>query len=235
MREVVFDTETTGLDPADGHRVVEIGGVELLRGAVTGRSFHVYVNPERDMPAEAQRVHGISAEFLADKPRFEDASVADAFVAFIGDAKLVAHNAEFDMRFVNAELARIGKPQLANPVVDTMRLARRMFPGAPVNLDALCTRFGIDTKERERHGHGALLDSRLLAEVYVELTGGAQGGLALGRGDAGYAEAGARPAPPRPAPLPSLVTAEEAAAHAAFIAELGDAALWRTVERTEAA
>lgn len=233
MREIIFDTETTGLNPKDGDRVVEIGGVELVRGAITGRTFHVYINPERDMPPEAERVHGLSAAFLADKPVFADEAVGAAFLEFIGDATLVAHNAEFDLKFINAELERLGLPVLSNPVVDTLRLARSKFPGAPASLDALCSRFGVDTRQRERDGHGALLDSRLLAEVYIELTGGAQGGFALLSGaQTEAAESGrTRRAPARATPLPSRLTAEEAAAHAAFIAELGDEAVWRLLEK----
>ena len=225
MRQIIFDTETTGFDPGE-HRVVEIGAIELVRGAITGNSFHVYINPERDMPPDAQRVHGLSIDFLRDKPVFAHDSIGKAFCEFIADSELIAHNAEFDMRFIQWELKTCGLPELANNVIDTLKIARRKFPGAPASLDALCSRFGIDTTERERHGHGALLDSRLLAEVYIELTGGAQAGLDFARRDDGDEEfAMTGKALQRPAPLPSLVTAEEAAAHEAFIAEMEDS-LW---------
>ncbi len=233
MRQVVFDLETTGFKYAEGHRIVEIGAVELINGAITGRSFHAYVNPERDMPEDAYRVHGISAEFLADKPRFAEPEAAPAFLGFIGQAELVAHNgASFDLPFLQAELKGAGIAPLKNTMVDTLHLARRKFPGAPASLDALCARFGIDTKERERDGHGALLDSRLLAEVYIELTGGAQAGLNFTRHDAasdgnGDGASQSRAARPRPAPLASRATEEELAAHAAFLEEMEDAALWR--------
>ena len=169
MREIVFDTETTGLDPAAGHRIVEIGCVEILNTIPTGQTFHFYLDPERDMPEEAFRVHGLSTEFLTGKPKF--AEIAEKFLAFVGDAMLVAHNAEFDLRFVNAELAALGHPLLGSDrIVDTLALARRRHPGAPNSLDALCLRYGIDTSRRTKHG--ALLDSEILAEVYAELTGG---------------------------------------------------------------
>ena len=178
MRQVVFDLETTGFRFDDGHRIVEIGGVEMVRGAVTGRSFHTYVNPERDMPEGAFKVHGLSEDFLKNYPVFADERVAKSFVEFVGDAELVAHNGiSFDLPFINAELEKAGIAPFSNSIVDTLHLARRKYPGSPASLDALCSRFGIDTKERERDGHGALLDSRLLAEVYIELTGGLQAGL----------------------------------------------------------
>ncbi|MCB2098440.1 MAG: DNA polymerase III subunit epsilon [Parvularculaceae bacterium] len=233
MRQVVFDLETTGFRFDEGHRIVEIGGVEMVRGAVTGRSFHTYVNPERDMPEGAFKVHGLSEEFLRGHPVFADEKVARSFVDFVGDAELVAHNGvSFDLPFINAELENAGMTRLTNPIVDTLHLARRKFPGSPASLDALCSRFGIDTKEREREGHGALLDSRLLAEVYIELTGGLQAGLDFAVADAVTKTAsstGARQARVRPRPLPSLVTAEEAEAHARFVeGELGPASLWKT-------
>ncbi|MCL2385457.1 MAG: DNA polymerase III subunit epsilon, partial [Alphaproteobacteria bacterium] len=171
MREIIFDTETTGLDAGDGHRIVEIGCVELFNIIPTGESFHLYLNPERDMPEEAFRVHGLSTAFLADKPLF--AQVAGDLLKFIGEAKIVAHNAEFDLQFLNKELDRLGLPLFVKDrVVDTLALARRKFPGATNSLDALCARFGIDTSRRTKHG--ALLDAELLAEVYAELTGGRQ-------------------------------------------------------------
>jgi DNA polymerase-3 subunit epsilon len=231
MREIVLDTETTGLDPFEEprHRIVEIGAVELWNQVPTGKTFHQYINPERDMPAEAFSVHGISMEFLADKPVF--ATVATEFLAFIGDAKLVIHNAEFDMRFLNAELEWARMPLLPDDrAIDTLRIARRLFPGSPASLDALCRRYGIDNSNRTLHG--ALLDSEILADVYLELTGGRQPDFALSlhsnRGRAGHGDGGGpwRPGP-RPRPLPTRITEAERAAHAAFIDDLGEDALWR--------
>lgn len=233
MREIVFDLETTGFKFAEGHRIVEIGAVEMVNGAVTGRTYHAYVNPERDMPIEAYRVHGLSEEFLRDKPVFMEPGIAPAFIDFVGDARLVAHNGiGFDLPFLNAELEAAKLKIFDNEMVDTLHMARRKFPGAPASLDALCSRFGIDTKERERDGHGALLDSRLLAEVYIELTGGAQAGLNFGRGDqqaeaGSVAKGGWGVAKRRPQPLSSKVTDEEAHAHTAFLEEMGEACLWR--------
>lgn len=231
MRQVVFDLETTGFKYAEGHRIVEIGAVELVNGAVTGRNFHTYVNPERDMPEAAYRVHGLSAEFLSDKPVFADERVAPAFRDFLADAELIAHNGVgFDLPFLQAELAGAQFPTLTNKITDTLHIARRKYPGAPASLDALCSRFGIDTKERERDGHGALLDSRLLAEVYIELTGGVQAGLDFAHGldDAGSERGVARRAArQRPQPLASLATEAEKAAHEAFLDELGEDCLWR--------
>jgi DNA polymerase III subunit epsilon len=176
MREIVLDTETTGMDPVKGDRLVEIGCVELMNHLPTGRTYHVYLNPERDIPAEATAVHGITNEFVKDKPTFGEA-VGD-FMNFIGDARLVIHNAEFDLKFLNAELKTFGFPSLdAKRTTDTVRMAREKFPGSPANLDALCRRFGIDNSSRTYHG--ALLDSQLLAEVYLELLGGRQRGLAI--------------------------------------------------------
>lgn len=234
MRQIVFDLETTGFKFSQGHRIVEIGAVELVNGAITGRHFHTYVNPERDMPDEAYRVHGLSGPFLSNKPRFAEETVARAFCNFVGEAELIAHNgAGFDLPFLQAELAAAKLPQLANELIDTLLLARRKFPGAPASLDALCSRFGIDTKQREREGHGAILDSKLLAEVYIELTGGAQAGLDFARpeeterseGNAGQRRALA--ARPRPAPLAPRITDHERAAHEALLNELGGACLWR--------
>lgn len=183
MREIVLDTETTGLDPAAGHRLVEIGCVELVNHLPTGQTFHRYINPERDMPEEAFAVHGLSEQFLAGQPVFAE-QVAD-FLEFIGDAPLVIHNAEFDMRFLNWELRQLGfQPLPANRAIDTLAIARRRFPGAQATLDALCRRFGIDNSSRTKHG--GLLDAELLAEVYLELIGGREPGLALsGNGSAG--------------------------------------------------
>ena len=176
MREIVLDTETTGLDPQDGHRLVEIGCVEIQGGIPTGGTWHCYINPERDMPQDAYAVHGLSAEFLADKPFF--AHLADEFLAFIADSNLVIHNAGFDLRFLNAELVRAKRPPLPlDRAIDTLALARRRHPGARVSLDDLCQRYGIDNTRRVKHG--ALLDAEILAEVYVELTGGRQTAFAL--------------------------------------------------------
>ena len=176
MREIALDTETTGLDPKAGHRLVEIGCVEMIGRMRTGRSFHVYLNPERDMPKEAEHIHGLSSEFLSDKPLFKD--VADEFLAFIGEDPLVIHNAEFDMKFINHELSMLHR--FALPMaqsIDTVVMARRKFPGQPANLDALCRRFNIDLSARTKHG--ALLDAELLADVYLELTGGRQASMEL--------------------------------------------------------
>jgi DNA polymerase III subunit epsilon len=174
-REIAFDTETTGLDPRAGHRLVEIGCVELIHGMPSGKSWHSYLNPERDMPEEAFNVHGLSVDFLQDKPRF--AEVVEGFLAFVGDATLVIHNAAFDLGFINAELDKVGRPALTNTFVDTVSVARRKFPGQRNSLDALCERFGINNAHRTKHG--ALLDAELLAEVYIELNGGRQRGLDL--------------------------------------------------------
>jgi len=176
MREIVLDTETTGMDPATGDRIVEIGCVELENHVPTGRHLHLYLNPERDVPAEAVAVHGLTAEFLAKHPTF--AEVVDKFVNFIGEDMLVIHNAEFDVKFLNAELRTLGFPLIQmKRVTDTVMMARRKFPGSPANLDALCRRFNIDNSNRTLHG--ALLDSELLAEVYLELLGGRQHGMAF--------------------------------------------------------
>lgn len=226
MREIVFDTETTGLDPKTGDRLVEIGCVEVVNRFPTGRNFHVYLNPGRPVPKEAFDVHGLSDEFLADKPRFDD--VADDFIAFVGEAQLVAHNASFDMGFINFELKASGRSIFgAERVVDTLMMARRKHPGAPASLDALCNRYGIDRSKRIKHG--ALLDAELLAEVYLELTGGRQAGLdlAVAVQTAAASETGGRVAlRPRPTPLPSRLSPTEADAHAAFIAAIGEKALW---------
>ena len=225
IREIALDTETTGLDPEDGHRVVEIGAVELVNHVPTRRIFHVYLNPERDMPPEAEAVHGLSAAFLADKPRFSD--IAAEFEAFVAEARFVIHNAAFDMKFLNAERARLGQPLWPmSRAFDTVALARKRFPGSPASLDALCRRFGVDNSAREKHG--ALLDAELLAEVYLELIGGRQPdfGLSISGSGRGGAGEGAYVPPPRPRPLRSRLTEAEAAAHAEFIASLGPEALW---------
>jgi DNA polymerase-3 subunit epsilon len=223
----VLDTETTGLEPAEGHRIVEIGAVELLNHMPTGRTFHRYINPQRAMPEEAFRIHGLSDDFLRDKPVF--AEVAAEFVAFIGDARLVIHNAAFDMKFINAELSWLDLvPIPFERAVDTVAIARRRFPGAQASLDALCRRFGIDNSGRTLHG--ALLDSELLAEVYLELIGGRQPDFALAVSAevtvVSLASGGEWRPRPRPVPLPPRITAEEKAAHDAFVRTLGDGALW---------
>ena len=224
MREIVLDTETTGLEPAEGHRIVEIGALELVHRVPTGEVWHSYINPERDMPLDAYRIHELSQDFLADKPRF--AEIADRFLEFIGDAPLVIHNAPFDAGFLNAEFTRLGLPPIAGErLVDTLQMARRRFAGAPNSLDALCTRFEIDKSERTLHG--ALIDCRLLAEVYLHLTGGRQPGLAFqaasgAGGEEGRQQGRSKFRPPRPhAPTP-----EELAAHKAFVDGLKDP-IWR--------
>ena len=226
MREIVLDTETTGLDPENGHRIVEIGAVALANHVTTGRVLHLYIDPERDMPEDAFAVHGLSAAFLAGKPRF--AAVADQLLAFVGDARLVIHNARFDVRFLDHHLALLGRPPIGIArAVDTIEMAKRRFPGAATSLDALCRRFGIDNSGRTKHG--ALLDAELLAEVYLELVGGRQPDLVLETGTPGGAVIAIQPdwtAPPRPRALPPRLTLQEAEAHARFVAELGGAALW---------
>lgn len=223
MREIVLDTETTGLDPGDNHRIVEIGAVELLNHLPTGRTFHAFINPERDMPAEALNVHGLTGEFLSDKPIF--AQVVAEFLEFIGRDRLVIHNAPFDVGFLNAELARLGmQPIPDSRLVDTLILARRRYPGAQNSLDALCRRFGVDLSGREKHG--AEIDCYLLAEVYLHLIGGRQPGLTFHAAG----ETTDRPAD-RPVgrtyrePRPHRPTAEELAAHRAFVAGL-DNPIW---------
>ncbi|HEY2011075.1 MAG TPA: DNA polymerase III subunit epsilon [Rhizomicrobium sp.] len=226
MREIVFDTETTGFEPGDGHRIVEIGCVELMDHFPTGRTLQFYLNPERDVPIESQRVHGLSAEFLADKPMF--AHIVEEFLEFLGDAPLVIHNASFDIKFINAELKRTGHKSIPLArAVDTIEIAKRKFPGARYSLDELCKRFAIDLSVRTKHG--ALLDAQLTAEVYLELIGGRQRGLMLAPVEiaAGQAESGPKPARQRPEKLMPRITEAELAAHAAFVAkELGDKNLW---------
>ena len=227
MREIVLDTETTGFEPTEGHRIVEIGAVELFNSLPTGRTYHQYINPQRLMPKEAFEVHGLGDDFLRDKPLF--AAVGQAFLDFVGDARLVIHNAAFDIKFLNHELQQVGLPALTwDRVTDTLTMAQQKFPGSPASLDALCRRFGVDNSAREKHG--ALLDSEILAEVYLELIGGRQPDLVLApagtrSGSGGEVVAEWRPRP-RPAPLPSRLTEAEAAAHAGFVAKLGDAAIW---------
>ncbi|MFM7402781.1 MAG: DNA polymerase III subunit epsilon [Erythrobacter sp.] len=236
MREVIFDTETTGLDPKTGDRMVEIGCIEMVGRVETGRTFHAYFNPDRDMPVEAERVHGLSSAFLASKPRFTES--ADELLAFLGDSNLVAHNAGFDFGFLNNELALIGREAISmERMVDTVAIARRKHPGAKLSLDALCTRYGIDRSHRIKHG--ALLDAELLAQVYVELTGGRQ--IGLGLADSGPDEASADAAALQPAtnapwhrpladkprrePRPHVASPEELERHRAFLAGIKDA-IW---------
>ena len=243
MREIVLDTETTGFEPESGDRIVEIGALELSGHIPTGRTFHVYINPQRGMPDEAFGVHGIGPDLLSDprpakpgevtlkdKPLF--GAVAQDFLDFVGDAKLVIHNAAFDMKFLNAELKWAGKPGLGNDrAVDTLGIARRKFPGSPASLDALCRRYGIDNSARTLHG--ALLDSEILAEVYLELIGGRQPDFALSgaiqRNGQNAAQDNWRPSP-RPTKLASRITAEEAAAHAEFVEKLGDDSVWNRLK-----
>lgn len=228
-REIVLDTETTGLDPRDGHRLIEIACIELSDLVPTGRSFHRYINPEREIDAEAERVHGLSSRFLASKPLFGDAEVVDAFLEFIADAPLVAHNAAFDRGFVNAELERLGRETLGESRwIDTFGIAQKRFPGMYNSLDALCKRFKISLAEREKHG--ALIDARLLAAVYLELRGGRERGLDLSPvdGNAGQAQAVSPVVHgPRPRPLAPRSTPAEREVHAAFVhANLKEKAIW---------
>jgi DNA polymerase-3 subunit epsilon len=224
-REIVIDTETTGLNPLTGDRVVEIGGVELFNHVPTGRHFHKYINPDRRMNEEAFQVHGLSDDFLADKPRF--AEIIDEMIDFFGDATLIAHNAPFDVQFLNFELEKAKRPSLKNIIIDTVELAREKHPGARVSLDALCKHYGIDNSRRTLHG--ALLDSEILADVYLELIGGRQVTLALVE-ETRVAAVGvalvAHNAPQRPSPLPSRLDAEQIAAHLSLIKTMGEAALW---------
>ncbi len=220
-REIVLDTETTGLKPEDGHRIVEIGCVELSNHVPTGRTFRAFVNPERAMEAKASEISGITDEMLVGQPLF--AEIAQALIDFIGDAPIVAHNAPFDMGFLNSEFTRAGFPTFhPERAIDTVVIARRKFPGAPASLDALCKRFNIDLSERVKHG--ALLDAKLLADVYLELCGGRQFGLGL-QTEADTATTTSRPQ--RPLPLPPLLTAEEEAAHAVFIDAFKTTAMWK--------
>src|SRR5690242_9496838 len=226
MREIVFDTETTGFEPGDGHRIVEIGCVELMDHFPTGRTLQFYLNPERDVPIESQRVHGLSAEFLADKALF--AHVAEEFLEFLGDSPLVIHNASFDIKFINAELSRIGRePIPLSRAIDTIEIAKRKIPGARYSLDELCKRFGIDLSARTKHG--ALLDAELTARVYLELVGGRQTKLVLAPGDSVEINGDAivQVTRTRPRQLTVVITQEEQDAHASFIAkDLGDKPVW---------
>lgn len=228
MREVVLDTETTGFEPADGHRIVEIGCVELMEHLPTGRTYRVYLNPERLVPLETQRVHGLTDEFLADKPKFVE--IVEEFLAFIGDAALVIHNASFDLKFVNSELHRIGRSPIPYArAIDTIEIAKSKIPGARYSLDELCKRFAIDLSARSKHG--ALLDAELTSKVYLELLGGRQKKLSLSPIDrAEDARGDAITARSRPAPLPSRLSDAEAEAHRKFVAEeLGKDALWNDI------
>ena len=221
MREVVLDTETTGLDPRSGHRIVEIGCVELINHMATGKHFHKYLNPERDIPEQASVIHGLTEEFLSSQPVFAD--IAEEFEAFIGDSTLVIHNAEFDLGFINAEREKISQPPIAsNLAIDTVSLARRKFPGAQANLDALCRRFKIDNSDRSLHG--ALKDARLLAEVYLELIGGRQQNLGLSAEERKIVEAAEKNRRP---PRPHAPTDAEQLAHAQFIEKL-ESPIWKS-------
>ena len=232
MREIVLDTETTGFEPDQGDRIVEIGAVELWNQMPTGQTYHQYINPERSMPKEAFEVHGLGDKFLADKPVFAD--IAQDFVDFVRGDKMVIHNASFDMKFLNAELSWLGRPALAHDqAIDTLAIARKKFPGSPVSLDALCRRFNIDNSARTLHG--ALLDSEILAEVYLELIGGRQPDFALGAKtaaavDQSAAQSGSWRVPDRSRPLKPRLSEQESAAHAKFIESLGDAALWSKLD-----
>lgn len=227
MREIVLDTETTGFEPSEGHRIVEIGAVELFNHLPTGRTYHQYINPKRAMPTAAFEVHGLGDDFLRDKPEF--GAIATAFLTFIADAPLVIHNASFDMKFLNFELQAAGHAALPNNrAIDTLIIARTKFPGSPASLDALCRRFGVDNSAREKHG--ALLDSEILAEVYLELIGGRQPDFALNtvarQTDlSDPTDTTWRPRP-RTNPLPSRLTEAEAVAHQALVEKLGPSALW---------
>ena len=240
MREIVLDTETTGFEPHDGDRIVEIGAIELIGHVPTGRTYHQYINPMRSMPAGAFGVHGIGPDLLEppqapqpgqvllrDKPVFAD--IVQDFLDFVGDSRMVIHNATFDMKFLNAELGWLKRPLLPmDQSLDTLAIARRKFPGSPASLDALCRRFGIDNSSRTLHG--ALLDSEILAEVYLELIGGRQPDFGLSttpvKSAVNDVSTDWRPSP-RPTPLGSKLTQEEAAAHDAFVQKLGDGSIWK--------
>ncbi|MBY0560651.1 DNA polymerase III subunit epsilon [Hyphomicrobium sp.] len=228
MREIVLDTETTGLDPKKGHRLIEVGGIEMINRIPTGREFHRFINPQRDVPREAQEIHGIATEFLYDKPLFRD--VVREFLTFVGDDVLVIHNAQFDIMFLNYELGLVGEKALSfDRVVDTLAIARRRHPAGPNTLDALCKRYSIDNSQRTKHG--ALVDSLLLAEVYVELLGERQATFGLQSSSAnasGSQRGGARrtAAAVRSQPLPSRIGEAEAAAHRSFVEKMKTTALW---------
>ena len=228
MREIVLDTETTGLEPSQGHRIIEIGCLELNNRTPTGAKYHVYINPQRDVPEEAQKISNLSTEFLQDKPLFAD--VVDGFIEFIADSPLVIHNAEFDIKFLNSELNKAKRPTLPLArAIDTVHIARKKFPGSPASLDALCRRFNISLDERKSKGHGAMLDVELLAQVYLELLGGKQPGLELVAKSTGTSGVVLKrqPATPRPVALPSRLSDDERSRHDALIASLGDKAIWK--------
>jgi DNA polymerase-3 subunit epsilon len=233
MREIVFDTETTGLEHANGDRLIEVGCVELLNHIPTGRTFHRYINPGRSVSVGAVAVHGLTDEFLRNHPAFE--AIVEEFAEFVGDSRLVAHNASFDRGFINMELVRCGRLALAEErFVDTLMLARRRHPNGPNSLDALCARYGIDNSARTLHG--ALLDAQILADVYLELLGGRQATLALGTLSVGVAAiARTRSIGVRPRPLSPRLSAEESAAHAAFVGALSEEPLWRRYQMKEEA
>lgn len=226
MREIVLDTETTGFDPKTGDRIVEIGAVELMRQVPTGNTYHQYINPERSMPDDAFQVHGLGDDFLRDKPVFK--AIAQDFLDFIGDAKLVIHNAAFDMKFLNAELGWLGMPTIPwEQAVDTLAIARKKFPGSPASLDALCRRYGIDNAARTLHG--ALLDSEILAEVYLEMTGGRQPDFGLSTAEShenSSASVVTERVRQRSASLPSRLTEAEKSAHDALIDGMGEKSVW---------
>jgi DNA polymerase-3 subunit epsilon len=225
MREIVLDTETTGFEPAEGDRIVEIGAVELINHMPTGRTYHQYINPQRPMPKAAFEVHGLGDDFLRDKPLFRD--IAQAFLDFVGPDRMVIHNASFDMKFLNHELGLVNLPKLPmSQALDTVTMARQKFPGSPASLDALCRRFGVDNSGREKHG--ALLDSEILAEVYLELIGGRQPDLVLSSNDNSKSAETAESWRPKPrhAPLAPRLTEAETQAHQAFVAKLGDSPIW---------
>ena len=228
MREIVLDTETTGLDPGTGDKIVEIGAVELWNHLPTGKTFHKYLNPERNMPEEAQAVHGLSEDFLRDKPLFSQ--IVDDFLRFIKDSKLIIHNASFDMKFINAELELAKKSKLSGDIaIDTLSIARKKFPGSPASLDALCRRFNIDNSARTLHG--ALLDSEILAEVYLELIGGRQPDFGLSdinTNDNKKLEEN-RQTTKRPEPLKRRLTEEEEKAHSVFVKKLGENSVWHKI------
>ena len=228
MREIVLDTETTGLDPGTGDKIVEIGAVELWNHLPTGKTFHKYLNPERNMPEEAQAVHGLTEDFLRDKPLFSQ--IVDDFLRFIKDSKLIIHNASFDMKFINAELELAKKSKLSGDIaIDTLSIARKKFPGSPASLDALCRRFNIDNSARTLHG--ALLDSQILAEVYLELIGGRQPDFGLSdvnTNDNKKLEEN-RQTTKRPEPLKKRLTEEEEKAHSVFVKKLGENSVWHKI------
>jgi len=228
MREIVLDTETTGLDPGTGDKIVEIGAVELWNHLPTGKTFHKYLNPERNMPEEAQAVHGLTEDFLRDKPLFSQ--IVDDFLRFIKDSKLIIHNASFDMKFINAELELANKSKLSGDIaIDTLSIARKKFPGSPASLDALCRRFNIDNSARTLHG--ALLDSEILAEVYLELIGDRQPDFGLSdinTNDNKKLEEN-RQTTKRPEPLKKRLTEEEEKAHSVFVKKLGENSVWHKI------